>query len=145
MPAVQQYLQRMCDNVYATPGFLSKNSWMYDDGVVLVQLKKIYETYGDDRFLNLLYTYCRQFVKNGMVPFVEKRPLSLDNMNNARVVFDAYMLSGDLEYRACLDWFLQLYEKHPRIRETNGLWHKVRYPNQMWLDGLYMQIGRAHV
>lgn len=73
-----------------------------------------------------------------MVPFVEKRPLSLDNMNNARVVFDAYMLSGDLEYRACLDWFLQLYEKHPRIRETNGLWHKVRYPNQMWLDGLYM-------
>lgn len=138
MPEVQWYLQRMCDQVYATPVFLSEKSWMYDDGVVLVQLKKIYDTYGDDRFLDLLNAYCQRFVKNGMVPFVEPRPLSLDNMNNAKVVFDAYQLTGDPGYKACLDWFLQLYEKHPRIEETNGLWHKVRYPNQMWLDGLYM-------
>lgn len=138
MQAAQTYLQRMCDHVYTTQGFLSEKSWMYDDGVVLIQLKKIRDAYGDDRFLGLLNAYCQRFVKDGKVPFVEPRPLSLDNMNNAKVVFDAYKLTGEPDYKACLDWFLQLYEQHPRIEETNGLWHKVRYPNQMWLDGLYM-------
>lgn len=135
---VKQCLKQMCDTVYKTPGFLSERSWMYEDGLVMLQLEKAAKILQDHRFLPFLLDYCHRFVKDGKVPFVEPRPLSVDNINNGKVVLLAYQLTGRKEYWQCVEWFLDLYKKHPRIEENGGLWHKVRYPNQIWLDGLYM-------
>lgn len=134
----EQCLRKMCNTVYNTPGFLSERSWMYDDGVVLLHLEKAGNILNDNRFLPFLQQYCNRFVKDGKVPFVEPRPLSVDNINNGKVVLLAYRLTGREDYWQCVNWFLELYKKHPRIEENGGLWHKMRYPNQIWLDGIYM-------
>jgi unsaturated rhamnogalacturonyl hydrolase len=43
----------------------------------------------------------------------------------------------DEKYRRAIETLMSQMEKHPRTSE-GGFWHKLRYPHQMWLDGLYM-------
>lgn len=45
--------------------------------------------------------------------------------------------TGDERYKKALDTLLPVILDFPK-NEEGGLWHKDRYPNQMWLDGLYM-------
>ncbi len=41
------------------------------------------------------------------------------------------------ELRKAIDALYHQMQKHPRTSD-GGFWHKLRYPNQMWLDGLFM-------
>jgi len=43
----------------------------------------------------------------------------------------------DEKYRKAIETLLEQMQKHPRTSE-GGYWHKLRYPHQMWLDGLFM-------
>ena len=62
---------------------------------------------------------------------------STDHICPGRTLFQLYDLTGKEKYRLAMD---RLYEQilgQPRTPE-GGFWHKQVYPNQMWLDGLYM-------
>jgi unsaturated rhamnogalacturonyl hydrolase len=48
-----------------------------------------------------------------------------------------YERTGDARYRAAAETLLRQLEHQPRTSE-GGFWHKLIYPWQMWLDGLYM-------
>lgn len=62
---------------------------------------------------------------------------SLDHICPGRTLFQLYDLTGKEKYRMAMDTlYLQLLEQ-PRTPE-GGFWHKAVYPDQMWLDGLYM-------
>lgn len=41
------------------------------------------------------------------------------------------------KFKKAIDTFYEQMQKHPRTSD-GGFWHKLRYPNQMWLDGLFM-------
>ncbi len=43
----------------------------------------------------------------------------------------------DEKFRKAIDTLIEQMAKHPRTSE-GGFWHKLRYPHQMWLDGLFM-------
>ncbi|HYC73067.1 MAG TPA: glycoside hydrolase family 88 protein, partial [Opitutaceae bacterium] len=43
----------------------------------------------------------------------------------------------DERLRKAIATLIEQMDKHPRTTE-GGFWHKLRYPHQMWLDGLYM-------
>jgi unsaturated rhamnogalacturonyl hydrolase len=53
------------------------------------------------------------------------------------VLFDVYRLSGKEKYRKAIDTLYGQILRQPRTHEGN-FWHKAIYPNQVWLDGLYM-------
>ncbi len=61
----------------------------------------------------------------------------LDDVQPGILLFPFYAQSGQEKYRRALDTLAQTVMDFPRNPE-GGLWHKHRYPNQMWLDGLYM-------
>ena len=48
-----------------------------------------------------------------------------------------YDLTGKEKYRKAIDLVYSQIEQMPRTAEGN-FWHKNIYPNQVWLDGLYM-------
>ena len=62
---------------------------------------------------------------------------SLDHICPGRTLFMLYDITGKEKYRMAADsLYAQLLEQ-PRTPE-GGFWHKKIYPQQMWLDGLYM-------
>ncbi len=62
---------------------------------------------------------------------------SLDNIQSGVATLRLYDLTRQERYRAAADLLREQLKTQPRVRE-GGFWHKLGYPNQMWLDGLYM-------
>ena len=58
-------------------------------------------------------------------------------MNEGRVLFPLYEKTGKEKYRRAADTLNHQLVHQPRTVEGN-FWHKKIYPNQVWLDGLYM-------
>jgi len=52
-------------------------------------------------------------------------------------LMDVYKKDGSSQYKTALDTLDKQLLKQPRTPE-GGFWHKKSYPDQMWLDGLYM-------
>ena len=67
----------------------------------------------------------------------KKSNYSLDHICPGRTLFALYDLTGKEKYRAAMDTLYAQIQSQPRTPE-GGFWHKKIYPNQMWLDGLYM-------
>jgi unsaturated rhamnogalacturonyl hydrolase len=66
-----------------------------------------------------------------------KIPYSLDDVESGVAAIKLYEITHDPRYKSAADILRQQLRVHPRTPE-GGFWHKAVYPNQMWLDGLYM-------
>ena len=75
--------------------------------------------------------------ENGKIYKYKKSNYSLDHICPGRTLFGLYDLTGKEKYRRAMDTLYSQLKSQPRTAE-GGFWHKQVYPNQMWLDGLYM-------
>ena len=73
----------------------------------------------------------------GNILTYKKSNFSLDHICPGRTLFLLYDLTGKEKYRAAMDSLYSQILDQPRT-EDGGFWHKAIYPDQMWLDGLYM-------
>ena len=55
------------------------------------------------------------------------------------MLFPIYAETKDEKYRLAMSLLKSQMDTHPRI-SNGGFWHKKIYPNQVWLDGLYMAL-----
>ena len=67
----------------------------------------------------------------------KKSNYSSDHICPGRTLFQLYELKGKEKYRLAMDKLYGQILEMPRTPE-GGFWHKKIYPDQMWLDGLYM-------
>lgn len=74
---------------------------------------------------------------NGTIYNYKKSNFSLDHVCPGRTLFALYDLTGKAKYRKAMDVLYDQLLDQPRTPE-GGFWHKQVYPEQMWLDGLYM-------
>lgn len=82
--------------------------------------------------------YCDTMVApDGTIRTYKPQEESLDRIHSAKLFFRAYEMTGDEKYRQALDLVYSQFAHQPRVAE-GGFWHKKVYPQQMWLDGLYM-------
>ncbi|KAL3433369.1 glycosyl hydrolase [Aspergillus tetrazonus] len=64
--------------------------------------------------------------------------LSLDDIRIGRNFLYLWTVTGDKKYKIAADGLRKQLDFTPR-NQDGGFWHrKPTYPNQMWLDGLYM-------
>ena len=118
---------------------VSHFNWMYEDGVLLTAMEYAGKLLDDRRDLPFLFSYLDHFItRDGRIPAVEKRPPSLDCINNGKVILAAYQNTGEIRYRKALSYLRSCIETHPRLTNCAGFSHKKIYKDQMWLDGLYM-------
>ena len=75
--------------------------------------------------------------KTGCIVGYSPQEYNCDNINMGKVLFDLYALAKEKKYRLAIELLQSQLEKQPRINAGN-FWHKNIYPNQVWLDGLYM-------
>ena len=121
----------------STPiGSLTK--WSYDMGVVLKGFEGIWMNTGNVSYYNSILQKMDFFVQNdGTIKGYESVEYNIDHVNNGKLVLLLYRVTGKEKYKKAADELRNQLRTHPRTTE-GGFWHKKIYPNQMWLDGLYM-------
>ncbi len=62
----------------------------------------------------------------------------LDDILPGRLCIWLYQQTGQDKYKKIADPIYRLHLKNQPKTSEGGYWHKEIYPNQMWLDGIYM-------
>ena len=114
------------------------NGWNYIDGCMMIALLNMYRITGEKRYYDFAENFLDYYVfEDGSIRGFKEEEYNLDNICEGRVLFDVYALSGKEKYRKAIDTLYGQILRQPRTHEGN-FWHKAIYPNQVWLDGLYM-------
>ena len=112
--------------------------WNYTTGLELKAFLDVYETYGGDGILRYVDTWYDSIIDStGTIFKYKKSNFSTDHVCPGRTLFRLYDLTGKEKYRVAMDTLYSQIQDQPRTPE-GGFWHKKVYPEQMWLDGLYM-------
>ncbi len=112
--------------------------WNYIDGCMITALLCASEITGEARYADFAEKFIDFYVnEDGTIRGYELSKFNLDDINEGRVLFDLYRTTGKEKYKKAIFMLHEQIEKQPRT-ETGNFWHKQIYPNQIWLDGLYM-------
>ena len=112
--------------------------WNYEDGVLLMGCRRMYEASGSREYRDYILRYLEQRVMpDGSIPTYNKDQNNLDDLNCGKVLFFALDETDDPRYLRALEYHMERLHRHPRC-QCGSFWHKDIYPNQIWLDGLYM-------
>ncbi len=113
-------------------------SWNYIDGCMITALLSMAEISGDERFFLFAESFISYYVaEDGSIRSYNIEKYNLDDINEGRVLFELYQKTGKEKYRLAADRLKAHIDTQPRTPEGN-FWHKAIYPNQVWLDGIYM-------
>ncbi len=114
--------------------------WNYEDGCVLQGAKQLFEATADEEYLSFVLSYLSEVIaEDGTIINYETDKINIDSINSGKVLFFAYDITGEEKYRKAIEFLMNRLRNHPRIPAGN-FWHKGIYPNQVWLDGLYMAL-----
>ena len=114
------------------------NGWNYIDGCMMIALLNMHKITGQERYYEFAENFLDYYVfEDGSLRGFKEEDYNLDNICEGRVLFDVYKMSGKEKYRKAIETLYGQIQRQPRTHEGN-FWHKAIYPNQVWLDGLYM-------
>jgi rhamnogalacturonyl hydrolase YesR/pectin methylesterase-like acyl-CoA thioesterase len=112
--------------------------WDYCHGLELGAMMDVYDRYGDFKFYEYALAYADTMVnEDGTIKKYKLTDYSLDRINSGKMLFRIYEQTKNDKYKKALDLLRSQFDGQPRNAD-GGFWHKKVYPNQMWLDGLYM-------
>ena len=129
-------IERWPDGRFAPAG--ARWAWNYELGTLLEGVDGVWLNTADPRYYNYIKCSVDQFVTpDGAIPTWKVEENQLDNILLGRQLLLLYDVTQDARYAKAATLLYQQLMHQPRT-PSGGFWHKQRYPNQMWLDGLYM-------
>ena len=112
--------------------------WAYDQGVILKGIEGLWKKTGDGKYFDYMQKSMDLFVEDdGNIRTYKLEDFNLDNILCGRILLTLYKVTGKQKYYKAASLLRKQLAEQPRIK-ASGFWHKKIYPNQMWLDGLYM-------
>ncbi|MCP9770224.1 glycoside hydrolase family 88 protein [Lacihabitans sp. LS3-19] len=117
-----------------------KSTWDYEQGFMLKALEKVWHRNADAKYYEYILADMNRFVnEDGSMKTYKIEDYNLDNINSGRALL---MISHQSQqkkekYKKAADILWSQLENQPKNKE-GAYWHKLRYPNQIWLDGLFM-------
>jgi len=112
--------------------------WHYEPGVALLAVQRVWEETKDPRYFDYIQCNIDEFVdETGNIRTYTLGEYNLDQINQGKLLFMLYARTKDDRYKKAAYLLHEQMKTHPRT-DRGGYWHKKIYPNQMWLDGLYM-------
>ena len=115
-----------------------KPHWNYIDGCMITALMEISAIKNDKRYFDFAETFIDYYVReDGSILGYNIEKYNLDDINEGRVLFELYEKTGKEKYRLAVEKHKEHLDTQPRT-ELGSFWHKLIYPNQVWLDGIYM-------
>lgn len=114
------------------------SKWNYIDGCMIKAILDMYTLTNEDKYLKFADSFIDYFVReDGSIDSYKPEEYNIDNVNAGKTLFELYKLTGKEKYRKAIDTIYGQVKKQPRTKAGN-FWHKLIYPNQVWLDGMYM-------
>lgn len=112
--------------------------WNYIDGCMITSLLEIAKITGESKYFDFAEHFIDYYVRDdGSILGYDIEKYNLDDLNEGRVLFELYEKTGKEKYRLAIEHQALQLKSQPRTC-TGNFWHKLIYPNQIWLDGLYM-------
>jgi unsaturated rhamnogalacturonyl hydrolase len=112
--------------------------WDYVHGLVLTSIENLYNKTNNKKYYDYIKGYADACIdKDGIVKSYKFDTYNIDMVTAGRILFNLYDTTKDERYLTVLQLLRKQIQEQPRT-ESGGFWHKKTYPNQMWLDGLYM-------
>jgi len=141
IPLSEKMTQTAIDKLFKDSVFVNNTKgpkWTYDMGVVLEGVAETWKNTGNSSYFSYIESWMDKFVgQDGTIKNYSAKDFNIDHIKNGRTLLLLYKVTKKEKYlKACHTLYKQLLN-HPRTKE-GGYWHKKIYPNQMWLDGLYM-------
>ncbi|MBQ3253353.1 MAG: glycoside hydrolase family 88 protein [Acholeplasmatales bacterium] len=128
-----------------------KGKWNYIDGVFLNSIVNLYYATKDSKpnkaleYKKFLIRYVNYYIDpNGKFLNLKDSEASgfanteLDTICASKILFDLYEITKDSRYKNAITFTHNALTNMPKAEGTPNYWHKTSYPNQIWLDGMYM-------
>jgi unsaturated rhamnogalacturonyl hydrolase len=141
------YSQRMADTFmkwYPDSLGLEQNKaarWGYEQGLMLKAVERVWQRTGERKYLDyIVRTIDYSIGADGTIQRYKPEDYNLDNINTGRSLLTLVQqpnLPQREQYRLAAQRLHQQLDAQPRTAD-GGYWHKKKYTQQMWLDGLYM-------
>lgn len=140
-----QWSQRMADSQMArSDGRMAWKAgggggkWDYAAGLFTLSLLKLNERAPNPALVAFATNAIGTFISaEGNLADYHPEEFQLDAMNSGKTVIALYQLTHEERYAKAAALLEKQFATQPRTPD-GGFWHKERYTNQMWLDGLYM-------
>lgn len=116
-----------------------KPKWDYKPTFVLTAFGNLSKSTQNKTYTNYIKEYFDSFIDStGSISYYDSNEYNIDGINPGKLLFDLYQSTRDNRYLIAIKKLKKQLEEQPRT-PSGGFWHKKIYPNQMWLDGLYME------
>lgn len=121
-----------------TVDFNPKPVWNYTQGLIAQSMLQLEKASHQKAYYKYAEKYALHFIDStGAIMGYKPEEFNIDAVNSGKILFRLYEQTKDERYLKAIKLLRNQLKKQPRTGE-GGFWHKLRYPNQMWLDGLYM-------
>jgi unsaturated rhamnogalacturonyl hydrolase len=115
-----------------------KPKWDYKIGMILTAYEKLYKQSQNPKYFDYIKGYADVLIdKKGSFENFNPQDHNIDFINAGKILFNLYDKTKEEKYLTALKTLRNQFVDYPRT-QSGGFWHKKIYPNQMWLDGLYM-------
>jgi unsaturated rhamnogalacturonyl hydrolase len=112
--------------------------WNYEMGIVLIGFEKLAVAKKDERYLVYAKKIIDHFITaNGEIRTYNLEEYNFDHIPSGRQLLHLYQRTKEEKYKTAAATLYHQLAWQPR-NKIGGYWHKLKYPTQMWLDGLYM-------
>lgn len=116
----------------------STASWSYTTGLLMEAMDDVSKSTGDPQFTDYARRTMDSYLgEDGEIRTYRRDQFNIDHINSGKMLLRLYAEIADPKYRAAIDTLVGQLHDHPRTTE-GAFWHKLRYPHQLWLDGVYM-------
>lgn len=113
-------------------------NWNYEIGVVLMGFERLGNMTGDRSYFDYTKHIIDHFIQpDGTIRTYVLEEYNSDNIPPGRQLLHLYEETKEEKYRIAAQTLRNQVSWQPR-NKAGGFWHKLKYPTQMWLDGLYM-------
>lgn len=135
MDMIEQFLKQVISDFKP---YHSSKGMTYEDGLLLWTAVRFFELTGDEAYRGFLYRYMDAHVdEKGNIFHFSPEEYNIDNILAGNALFFLWNDSKDPRFINTMAQLRSQLKTHPRT-QSGSFWHKLRYPNQIWLDGLYM-------
>lgn len=129
-------MARKGDSLAWTPD--GKAKWDYAAALFELSLVRLSDATHDTRYLKYADKALGSFIEpDGTIETYHRNEFQLDALNPGRTCLELWQKTHNERYQMAADVLRRQLRFQPRAA-GGGFWHKERYPNQMWLDGIYM-------
>ena len=131
-------IERYIAEFYKDYSRLRFDKWRYEDGCVLLAAEQLCAATGSSSFRDYILGYADRYISaSGEIESYRPEEYKLDDILPGRALIFAYSETGEERYKLAVERLLEQLKNQPRTL-SGSYWHKKIYPNQVWLDGLFM-------